>query len=628
PLFNSTDKQQGTPAAAAKAITQMNKGVNPAAAKSSSVAGVLKTFLATDSGASYIAYPDLPSIHYSPTNAQALRNVDVIAPIGLSFSVAWDGTPNYQEMDHADARDAIDAMQGEPWTSGESAVQTHTIHVGSWWSDFWHWLTHAVEEVIQVVVSVAEDIYVGIKLAAGQIFRAIVKVVDDVVNAIGSFFKMLKKLIEDVIEALSILFHFGEIMKTQAWILGQINTILTQTLPNQLNNTVIPAINTAFQRSEADINAVFAQMRASIAGNPQPINTMKGAGSTPHTAFKVTSKDGTTKSHAVHSTWALQKMKSAVPSAGSASSTANVRQSGPPSVLSDFISDFGAAINGGNLATAWDAVSNSGQNLLSSHSASDFFKTLLVTLLDIIQALTDTALVVVNGFVSGFLGAIAGATEYINGIITAPLDIPFFSWLYQLLFNQDLTFLNLVTLIVAIPVTFLYTLIEGHYPSQDFGQSADALDQNMTLYGLMEVVTAIGIGIVDGISDKEKNMGFGFRSIEHAFASVARDLVKTANIFSLVASRIEKAAPEIEAITGAIYPPAVLMERAAFGLLGAAAHTASSIEDASKAHGINIALDEQSIKELQQIATYLKTRVASFGELGDFDHPASAKTIA
>jgi hypothetical protein len=114
-------------------------------------------------------------------------------------------------------------------------------------------------------------------------------------------------------------------------------------------------------------------------------------------------------------------------------------------------------------------------------------------------------------------------------------------------------------------------------------------------------------------------MGFGFHSIEHAFASVAKDVVKTANIFSLVAARVEKEAPEIEAISGAIYPPAALMERAAFGLLGVAANTATTIADASKAHGLNIALDEQSIIELQQIAAYLKTRVPSFGELAEFD---------
>lgn len=120
-------------------------------------------------------------------------------------------------------------------------------------------------------------------------------------------------------------------------------------------------------------------------------------------------------------------------------------------------------------------------------------------------------------------------------------------------------------------------------------------------------------------------MGFGFHNIEHAFASVAKDIVKTANIFSVIATRVEQEAPEIESITGAIYPPAALMERAAFALLGTAVHASTTIGDASKAHGINIALDEQSILELQQIASYLKTRVPSSGSLLDPDpSPAAA----
>jgi hypothetical protein len=120
-------------------------------------------------------------------------------------------------------------------------------------------------------------------------------------------------------------------------------------------------------------------------------------------------------------------------------------------------------------------------------------------------------------------------------------------------------------------------------------------------------------------------MGFGFHDIDHAFASVAKDIVKTANIFSIIATRVENAAPEIEAITGAIYPPAALMERAAFSLLGAAANTATTIDDASKAHGINIPLDEQSILELKQIASYLKTRVSSFDQL-TLDQPSGKGT--
>ncbi len=109
-------------------------------------------------------------------------------------------------------------------------------------------------------------------------------------------------------------------------------------------------------------------------------------------------------------------------------------------------------------------------------------------------------------------------------------------------------------------------------------------------------------------------MGFGFSSIEHAFASLAKDTVKGANLLSVVTSRISEASPEIEAVTEAIYPPAVLIERAAFALLGSATKSAEDIKDATKAKGLNLSLDEQSIRELQAIAKYLRSHLHSDSE--------------
>jgi predicted negative regulator of RcsB-dependent stress response len=119
-------------------------------------------------------------------------------------------------------------------------------------------------------------------------------------------------------------------------------------------------------------------------------------------------------------------------------------------------------------------------------------------------------------------------------------------------------------------------------------------------------------------------MGFGFHNVEHAFASVAKDIVKTASIFNVVASRVEKAAPEIEALTGAIYPPAVLIERAAFGLLGVAANAANTVGAASAAKGLNISLDEDSIKQLQEIAKLLESHVQAFSNTSLIESPAPA----
>ena len=117
-------------------------------------------------------------------------------------------------------------------------------------------------------------------------------------------------------------------------------------------------------------------------------------------------------------------------------------------------------------------------------------------------------------------------------------------------------------------------------------------------------------------------MGFGFRSMEHAFASVAKDIVHSANILSLIASKVEKAAPEIEMITGMIDPAVVLMERAAFALLGSAAHAATTVSDATQAKGVNLQLDQESIQELKQIAEYLTHHGASLDGLSSVEGKA------
>jgi hypothetical protein len=122
-------------------------------------------------------------------------------------------------------------------------------------------------------------------------------------------------------------------------------------------------------------------------------------------------------------------------------------------------------------------------------------------------------------------------------------------------------------------------------------------------------------------------MGFGFRNIEHAFASVAKDIVHSANVLSLVASKLEKAAPEIETITGMIDPAAVLIERAAFALLGSAAQAATTVGDATQAKGLNVPLDEESIQQLKQIAAYLTHHGASVDGISSVDSK-SRPTVA
>ena len=72
------------------------------------------------------------------------------------------------------------------------------------------WVQDVINYITDIVVAVAEDIVVGIRMiidGVAQVFNAIIKAVEDIAAAIGSFFQMLAKWIEDVLAALSVLFE-------------------------------------------------------------------------------------------------------------------------------------------------------------------------------------------------------------------------------------------------------------------------------------------------------------------------------------------------------------------------------------------------------------------------------------
>ncbi|HYO84808.1 MAG TPA: hypothetical protein VES20_25625 [Bryobacteraceae bacterium] len=100
---------------------------------------------------------------------------------------------------------------------------------------------------------------------------------------------------------------------------------------------------------------------------------------------------------------------------------------------------------------------------------------------------------------------------------------------------------------------------------------------------------------------------FGFKSLEHALATAARDVVIGARAISTVSAKVQKAEPVIEQITALIDPPAVVVERAAFAALAAVAKAANDTSAASAAQGLNIQLDEQMLEDFRQVyATLVK----------------------
>ena len=74
---------------------------------------------------------------------------------------------------------------------------------------------------------------------------------------------------------------------------------------------------------------------------------------------------------------------------------------------------------------------------------------------------------VTQALVDGLIGAIQALVNTVMGLLNTPVNIPFISWLYQKIVGEPLTILNAVSLVAAIPVTVIYRVVEGRYPSKD-----------------------------------------------------------------------------------------------------------------------------------------------------------------
>jgi hypothetical protein len=106
---------------------------------------------------------------------------------------------------------------------------------------------------------------------------------------------------------------------------------------------------------------------------------------------------------------------------------------------------------------------------------------------------------------------------------------------------------------------------------------------------------------------------FGFSSIGHAFATVFHDISKGAKAVESALVKVAANEAVIEGITSVVYPPAVLIERAAFATLGkvaAAVHDAGPMADAN---GLNIQLDAALVADIRDLIATVKGNLAAVG---------------
>ncbi|MBV9599658.1 MAG: PQQ-binding-like beta-propeller repeat protein [Chloroflexi bacterium] len=526
PLFTSAQKQQNAPQQVALAIQDMTRSVGVGTGGTTAIAWVRRT---TDTPGRYLAYDDLPGSTYSAVNVRSTRPAAVAQPLGLHLSANATGGVTRTPLSPADAATAIDQLKGAPWGTTAVAAQAAGLsgRVGDPWGDFWGWLKGEAATVTDVVVSIANDIAIGIRFIANgivQVFNQVLQTLDNVVAAIGSFFKQLAIDIENAIQALGVLFKFDEIVKTHNFLKNEFLTSVNGIdgdpvhigFTRAVNDNVIPEFNSIFATAEKTVSDWFTKLAGDVTG--ARINQLQGQGATTHTLYSVAPKDGSQPtSQTTQCSWGMQKFKAGLPGArGGRQATALVGQASPawdPTNFQKFIDNFvNKVATDPVLKSKWDAVQQGAQG--HAASVSDFLTQALGELLNTLALLVDGALTVTNAFLVGFLGLIDGLVELLlgsgpqsTGLLTERIDIPVLTWLYEnvIVPGGKFTLLDAVTLVAAIPVTLLWRIAEGQWPSQSLNNAtsvgatpAEIRRRVVAVYG---AIMTVGSGFINGLSD-------------------------------------------------------------------------------------------------------------------------------
>ncbi|WP_224249082.1 outer membrane protein assembly factor BamB family protein [Hyalangium gracile] len=383
----------------------------------------------------YLAFPDsMPDTAYvasGPAPGRPLSPGDipnwtlVVGDTGLSFTPLSDTAPRAPR---------------NPASPGDSRLLgsfgdfiSDVIHgAGEVLSLTWQWAEGFVETSIEVFIDEMKKVY-----------HLTVQTLEDAFTVVVGFLKTVVQDLEKVIEWLCWLFEWRDIIETQrklaSYILDNVSTFQTW-LGNQIS-AGLGDVDTFFQRMEGQIANAFKSVLGQIGSTTLQSQTQ--GGTNPLTLVP----DGAyaplqwilERFNDVTSLWALPSLGGSVGTAfprfleqattALTSSFANL-----PGELSGFVSNF---------------------QLLFTHPeefVTKSFQDILGLMADFVVDLVRFAAAVVKDFLR-FLEAVL---DSVVGWLKQSIDLSFFSALYRLITGDDLSLLNVCTLLVAVPATIIH----------------------------------------------------------------------------------------------------------------------------------------------------------------------------
>ena len=510
------------------------------------------------SGNKYIAFPDaMPNVNYQSDNTQSAARAfapgsDPIWTMDMSGSA-----PVYQQS-YDDTRPANLPPPANQYPSSVSIRMINGVQHITSIKDFFHNVIKGAEKVAKLAWQWTQNAVSTVIHTAESIYTLTITSLEDAVTAVVGFFKSVVADIKKVIQWLSALFDWGNILTNHTLIKSYVTNSNQTGMLDRMQAWVTAQIALLNNNQPSDIDTVYGTLSGngqSSVGNSatnlggQTVQTTQGPNSNPNDVYNYGGQNNATQSQ-----WMQQKVgeNNIDASTGAMIEVAKPRNryhfympwianqgtpgAAPTSPTEAATPDapqqnanLGAPITG-DIEQAYDTFIGT---ILSSiaNDFKDFPDQLqaqlgqmqdrlkdpksilgngLADILAVFKVLADDMINLGKAIAVAFLQFLNSLLSVLADWLTTTINIPFVSALYKAITRgDDLTMLDLVALMVAVPATILMKAMSGSAtPSAAVATQVAAgvlvtdspdIDGLKLFLGIISTLVSMGASVFDAI---------------------------------------------------------------------------------------------------------------------------------
>jgi outer membrane protein assembly factor BamB len=444
---------------------------------------------------SYIAFPDsTTNLVYQSTTGPTDRAY-VPGPVDTwTADFATDGTVTF-------TADPLIDLELEP------------SELGSIFSDIKDFVKHVVhdgEKIEKMTWKAVKGAYQYIKTAAGNVFKLVIDTVEKAASVVAGIFATIVKDLVKVVEALSYLFDWGDIVSVHDQLSAKVSSGFDD-LKDWVGGISTTPIDDWFQTVENGIEAAFDDVRNALSGTT--VQSSKSGNGNPQAFYNHAGAKSYTQTR-----WFTDKVKQNIAKSPAAPTGSVAGAPDLGELVTGLISELGQALETdfGNLPGDLKAVFASLCDLVkdpASAGAAAFSSILgLVedTVLDTLRfadSVIDIAIEVLADLVDAFIA-----------LLTQTIPIPVLSDLYKIVAKRELTLLDLVCLVVAIPTTIIQKAIaaaETGAAEEPTAPGAVVLDENLAYIGALAFYA-----VMDPFNDMFDSTGASFPALSGSVSAL------------------------------------------------------------------------------------------------------------